>query len=404
MDLVIATGIECSAPLIVGRERRDELLLTQHLDRFVEDFDAVRAFGIRMLRYGIPFHRVAQQPEALDWAWTDEVMEAMRERDIEPVIDLLHFGAPDRFTGFDDPGLRAAYLEYVGAFVERYPWVRWYTPVNEPGITALFSARFGWWNERRSTDRAFVEALDTLVSCAIDAVAIVREARPDARFLHNEACESFRPADPTDPRSVAAAAFLQQRTWLSLDLTLGHPVDPLMRDWLETAGMSSHRLAWFETWGSSEQTVLGLDYYERNEHVVAADGTVWPARRLGYGALAADYHDRYGLPFWLAETNATSDHAVAWLDEMWTDTVALRDAGRPAVGLCWYSLTDQVDWDTSLREPNDHVDSLGLIDLDRRERPVAARFRRIVAEASDMVRGPVVVPLEVVPSDDAEAA
>ena len=38
------------------------------------------------------------------------------------------------------------------AFVERYPWVRWYTPVNEPLITAMFSGHNGWWNERGRGD------------------------------------------------------------------------------------------------------------------------------------------------------------------------------------------------------------------------------------------------------------
>jgi hypothetical protein len=50
------------------------------------------------------------------------------------------------------------------------------------------------------------------------------------------------------------------------------------------------------------------------------------------------------------------------------------------VGFTWYSLTDQVDWDTALREKNGHVDALGLYDLDRRIRPVGEAYRKIVRE------------------------
>jgi hypothetical protein len=40
------------------------------------------------------------------------------------------------------------------------------------------------------------------------------------------------------------------------------------------------------------------------------------------------------------------------------------------VGFTWYSLTDQVDWDTALREDNGRVNPCGLVDIDRKMRPV----------------------------------
>jgi beta-glucosidase/6-phospho-beta-glucosidase/beta-galactosidase len=49
-------------------------------------------------------------------------------------------------------------------------------------------------------------------------------------------------------------------------------------------------------------------------------------------------------------------------------------SGVPVAGYCWYSLTDQVDWDTCLREPNGTINSFGLVDLDRVRRPVARLY------------------------------
>jgi beta-glucosidase/6-phospho-beta-glucosidase/beta-galactosidase len=146
VTFVVATGIECSAPVIAGGIRRDELVLTGHRDRVEEDLDLVVALGITHLRYGIPFHLVAADPARLDWSWTDRAMAAIRERGIEPIADLLHFGVPDDLSGFGDPRLVDRYAPYVRAFAERYPWVRWYTPVNEPLISAMFSGHNGWWN------------------------------------------------------------------------------------------------------------------------------------------------------------------------------------------------------------------------------------------------------------------
>jgi hypothetical protein len=50
----------------------------------------------------------------------------------------------------------------------------------------------------------------------------------------------------------------------------------------------------------------------------------------------------------------------------------------------WYSLTDQVDWDTALREDNGRVNPLGLYDLDRKIRPVGRAFKELVEQWCDV--------------------
>src|SRR5688572_39343 len=95
---VVASGIECSAPLIAGGVRMDELRKTGHWERYAEDLALVAGWGIRYLRYGIPFHVVGRDPERLDWAWTDRALAALRDAGIVPIADLLHFGLPDDLT------------------------------------------------------------------------------------------------------------------------------------------------------------------------------------------------------------------------------------------------------------------------------------------------------------------
>jgi beta-glucosidase/6-phospho-beta-glucosidase/beta-galactosidase len=74
------------------------------------------------------------------------------------------------------------------------------------------------------------------------------------------------------------------------------------------------------------------------------------------------------------------DEAVYWLWKEWANVLRVRNDGIPVVGFTWYSLTDQVDWDTALRENNGRVNALGLFDLDRRIRPVGEAYRKIVRE------------------------
>jgi beta-glucosidase len=377
VPFVVATGIECSAPLIAGGRRQDQLQLTGHWGRVEEDLDLVVAMGITHLRYGIPFHVVAAEPDRLDWRWTDRAMAAIRDRPIEPIIDLLHFAVPDGLWGIADPRLPARYEAYVRAFADRYPWVTWYTPVNEPFITALFSAHRGWWNEQRTGDGPFVAALANAVTCAILGTRAIRERRPNAVFLQSDACESFRPADPDEEASVAAATHLTDRAFLGFDLTYGRAPSLRMVRWLLANGLEEWRLDWFGEHGSTDGAIVGLDYYSMNEHLVTAAGDETPAARFGFAPIARAFHERYGVPVMLAETNMTTDEAANWLTETWNDTVELLESGIPMAGYCWYSLTDQVDWDTCLRQANGRVNTLGLVDLDRRARPVAASYERL---------------------------
>jgi hypothetical protein len=71
------------------------------------------------------------------------------------------------------------------------------------------------------------------------------------------------------------------------------------------------------------------------------------------------------------------------------------------VGFTWYSLTDQVDWDTALRETNGNVNPLGLYDLDRNIRRVGRAYKQLIADWREVLPAqsvclvvPVVTPSE----------
>jgi beta-glucosidase len=48
-------------------------------------------------------------------------------------------------------------------------------------------------------------------------------------------------------------------------------------------------------------------------------------------------------------------------------------------------LTDQVDWDTALREDAGRVNALGLYDLDRQIRPVGRLYRDLARQWSQLL-------------------
>ena len=63
----------------------------------------------------------------------------------------------------------------------------------------------------------------------------------------------------------------------------------------------------------------------------------------------------------------------------------VRNDGVPVVGFTWYSLTDQVDWDSALRVKNGNVNPLGLYDLDRRIRPVGQAYKDLIQQWRDVL-------------------
>ena len=390
---VVTTGIECSAPVVAGGVRRDELVLTGHVDRFVEDFDLTARFGIRTIRYGIPFHLVAADEGRFDWGWTDRALGALADAGLTPVADLLHFGVPDRLWGFGDPLLPDVYRRFAEAFVGRYPWIRHYTPVNEPWISAAFSAKEGHWNERRRDERSQVAALENLLVCNALGMEIVRGARPDAVFLQSDVCERWLPGTDEDA-VVEEAALRNELRFVPFELSYGLPVGARAADWLVRNGMSEAVLDWFARHGSSEGCIVGHDYYHGNHHEIFAPGRSRSTEPdPGYAPVAREYAARLPLPFFLAETNRATEHAVDWLTGVWNDAVALAAEGLPLRGICWYSLTDQVDWDTCLAEVNNRVNAFGLVDLDRRPREVAGLYAHLAAEALEGRIAPIAEPL-----------
>jgi beta-glucosidase/6-phospho-beta-glucosidase/beta-galactosidase len=81
------------------------------------------------------------------------------------------------------------------------------------------------------------------------------------------------------------------------------------------------------------------------------------------------------------ETNTPHPHlAVQWLWKQWTNVLRMRRDGVPVLGFTWYSLTDQLDWDTQLTEQNRRVMQCGLYDMDRRPRPVARAYQQLIKE------------------------
>jgi beta-glucosidase/6-phospho-beta-glucosidase/beta-galactosidase len=365
----------------------DEMDKCGHYDRWRDDFDCVEDLGLRFLRYGPPLHRTLLGPGRYDWEFSDLAFADLQRRGIVPIVDLCHFGLPDWLGNFQNPAFPEHFAHYAAAFARRHPWVQLYTPVNEMYICAHFSAARGLWNEQLATDWAFVTALKHLVRANVLAMRAILKVRADALFVQSESSEYFH---AESPRAIGHAEVLNERRFLSLDLNYGRRVNSTMYEYLLDNGMTREEYAEFQHTGLKHHCIMGNDYYMSNEHRVDERGATCASGEVfGYKEITLQYYDRYKLPVMHTETNfregARGDEAVNWLWKQWANVLSVRNDGVPIVGFTWYSLTDQVDWESALTVNAGRIDPLGLYDLDRRIRPVGRAYKRLINEWRDVL-------------------
>jgi len=371
------TGFECSTFPQVGM---DELALTQH-DRFWgSDIVRVAEAGCRTIRYGIRWHVVNPAPQVWDWSSVDGPMELMRHLGMEPIVDLFHFGVPAWMgTGVMTSIFPDFQAELCLAFARRYPWVRWYTPTNEPYIMAQFGGETGAWYPYEHGPHNFVRALRNVARGLCEGWAAIRGVRDDARMMVSDTCEYWH---ALDDGVRDRADFMNERRFLMHELYGGRVGrDHALRTWLVEHGMDEGDLGWFEEHPAALD-VVGLDHYPHSEHQLrsADDGRLIDETRPlevqhGPAELCRQYFARLGRPLIFAETGAPGEDAVkiAWLDRLVREVRLARGEGVPVIGITWWGLIDQVDWGSGLRRFRHEIDPTGIYRLEWRDE----RFRAV---------------------------
>src|SRR3546814_2726269 len=102
------------------------------------------------------------------------------------------------------------YTTLFRSFLARYRDPLWFTPVNEPGITALFSARLGMWNDRRASEDDYFTALANVTLANLEALVRIQADR-DGWWRSEEHTSELQ-----SPMRISYAAFcLTKKTYPS---------------------------------------------------------------------------------------------------------------------------------------------------------------------------------------------
>lgn len=386
-----------------GHRALDEYQLMGHYEHWREDLALGRELGLQSMRWGVPWYRVEPLPGEFDWSWTDQVIPYLVEDlKITPILDLMHYGCPfwlrREFASDEYPQAVAAYAK---AFAERYKGlVRWYTPLNEPIVNALFCGKKGLWPPYLRGDAGYIRVMLQLVRGIQRTVEALKEVDPGAVTVHVEATGLARAA--REDLQVLAVED-QRRGFLCYDLLTGR-VDaehPLFT-WLLRNGAGPDEIRNIGR-AAIPLDVIGLNFYPQwstqqvsvnrkgrlEYRAVEQDGA-------GFVHLIEDYYKRYNVPIMVTETSAKGavDVRSRWLTASVAAIRQLREEGVPVLGYTWFPLFTMIDWRYRYgKKPLDHyLLDLGLYTLapegsERRweETPLVEQFRSYVRDPEKSV-------------------
>jgi dTDP-4-dehydrorhamnose reductase len=153
----------------------------------IGDLDRFAALGITAIRYPVLWELTAPDGvETADWTWADERLPALRDLGVNPIVGLVHHGSGPRDTSLVDPQFGPRLAEFAGAVARRFPWVEYYTPVNEPCTTARFAGLYGVWYPHGRDDLTFLQALINQCKGVVLSMRAIREVNPNAKLVQTD--------------------------------------------------------------------------------------------------------------------------------------------------------------------------------------------------------------------------
>lgn len=397
-------GVECTVNR-VGDQFIRQLERNAHWER-IDDLDRFASLGIRAIRYPVLWEQIAPFGLAsADWSWPDERLARLRELDVTPIVGLVHHGSGPIDTSLVDPEFPSKLAAYARAVAERYPWVAYWTPVNEPLTTARFSGLYGLWYPHGRDEATFRECLFNECRGVVLAMRAIREVNPSARLVQTDDLGKTY----STPVLEYQAYFNNELRWLAWDLLCGRVDEShYLWAWLtDRCGATPEEILWFRD-NACPPDIVGVNHYITSERFLDDDVEDYPdhhrggngrhryadveaARVLaqptgGIGPLLAECWARYALPIAVTEAHidARREDQLRWLAEIWRGCEDARASGIDVRAVTVWGMLGLYDWNCLLTEVRDYYES-GAFDV----RSGTPRPTAVAHLMRDLARGDV---------------
>ncbi|MEB3203649.1 MAG: family 1 glycosylhydrolase [Candidatus Sericytochromatia bacterium] len=335
-------------------------------NRYREDIALAKGMGLTAFRTSLDWGRIEPEEGRIDAqavARYHDMLSAMREAGLTPIVTLMHFSYPkwieQRYGGWENRRSVYAFERFAGFVAREFGRdIEWYLTFNEPNVFLGGSYVTGAIAPGRKDVGRGLLAARNFVLAHQAAFKAIHAADPVARVSFNNYAAAY---------SLSLKAQPEPSTDIPEDLG---------KDWMFNAQRpAGNKAKWLD--------YVALDYYCRwriGPGFQIKPAWQWEVYPQGLHHAVRNYHKWTGLPVLVAENGFATDDLKP-RDDNWTREAYLvqhvaqlekvRAEGVPVLGYVHWSITDNWEWGS-------YRPRFGLYSVDCRN----ADYRRVPTEAA----------------------
>jgi dTDP-4-dehydrorhamnose reductase len=373
-------GIECTINRV-----NDKFLDQLSISNFYQNppIATIADLGIKKIRFPILWEK--HQPEIgspIGWSWTQKQVDLLREKGVDIIAGLLHHGSGPAFTNLLDDSFPFLFAQYAKEVAEKFPWIEYYTPINEPLTTARFSGLYGIWYPHAKDARSFMLMLLNQMKAVVLAMHEIKKVNPHAKLVQTEDLGKIY----STKKLKYQANFENERRWLTYDLLCGM-VDEKHKLWkyLIWLGIPAETIQFFIK-NTCTPDVFGFNHYVTSERFLDENINKYPANthggngrhkyadvevvrvkmeeETGIKVLLREAWERYQKPIAVTEVHlhCHREEQLRWFKYVWTSCNELTKEGVDIRAVTAWALFGSYGWNRLLTVENGDYEP-GVFDI-----------------------------------------
>jgi beta-glucosidase len=361
----------------------------RHYDLYREDFDLAKSLHHNAHRFSVEWARI--QPQEGEFSLKElehykEVVRALKERDIQPIVTLHHFTNPAWFAlhgGWANNNSPDYFLSYVKKVIEALAGdVKYWVTINEPTILVYFSFIVGDWPPQEKSLLMAWKAMRNLRRAHVKAYRFIhkyyREKGLTAPLIGSANNLQFYQPYPDNPKNRFSAA-LRNRLF-NLDF-IKESIRSRSCDYI---GINYYSRSLVDAKGWSLNSILSSNGQDDSGQIKKSS--------LGWDIYPEGLYNillglkKFKLPVIILENGiSTDDDSLRWEFirlHLLSVARALED-GVKVTGYMHWALIDNFEWDKGFG-PHFGLIKVDYNDFRRTIKPSAYNFAR-VCQTSELI-------------------
>lgn len=374
-------GIECT----INRVKNnffDQLQFSGHYHR-EDDIEHIAQLGIKKLRYPILWEKHQPEKDAvIDWSWITKQLNTIKEKNIDVIAGLVHHGSGPAYTNLADENFPYYLAEYAKRVAEQFPWIEYYTPVNEPLTTARFSGLYGIWYPHQNNSKAFTQMLLNELKGTVLAMQEIRKINPNVKLVQTEDLGKTY----STKKLKYQAKFENERRWLTYDLLCGKfDKNHYLWDHFQHMGIPEEDIYFFQE-NVCMPDVFGFNHYLTSERYLDEKIHLYPPHThggngkhhyadvevvrvdieedTGIEVLLKESWERYHQPVAITEVHlhCHREEQLRWFKHVWEVSNNLVKEGINIKAVTSWAMLGSYGWNKLLTQENGEYEP-GVFDL-----------------------------------------